>query len=159
MRYVNKKSFVKTALRMASFFSAALATLLLSCILFSACGLGPDPDADGGRFSRRFYYYDVQECRYDEFEAYDCTQPHPLSPPMFVGIRVDSDGLVSLNLDGKRYYYLEREYDEGYDEEYGPYFHFYEDEDELTIYKDGMTMAYWDTQNHIVTYYYYDYLY
>ena len=159
MRTLDKKSFVKTALKKASFFSTALIALLLGSMLLSSCGLGPDPDADGARFSRRFYYYDVQECHYDAFGTYDCTLPHPLSPPMFVGIRVDSDGLVSLNLDGKRYYYLEKEYDEGYDENYGPYFHFYEDEDELTIYKDGLTMAYWDTQNQIVTYYYYDYLY
>ena len=75
---------------------------------------------------------------------------------MKVGLRVDSDGLAYLNLDGGHYYYLESAYDEGYDPDYGPYFHFYQDEDELTIYKDGSEMAWWKTDKDSVTYYFYE---
>ena len=144
--------FTKTALHKASFFSIALLALIL---LFSGCGdLGPDPDADGARFNRSFYFYYVQDCRYDSFGAYDCGTISAISPAIRVSLRVDSDGLASLNLDGDRYYYLENEYDEGYDPAYGSYFHFYQDDDELTIYKDGLEIALWDTRNSTVTYYY-----
>ena len=75
---------------------------------------------------------------------------------MTVRLRIDSDGLASLSLDGDHYYYLESEYSEGYDMDYGYYFNFTQDEDELTVYKDGLTLAYWDNVNNLVTYYYYD---
>ena len=146
------KNFSKTALYKASFFSVLL-TVLLS---LSACNLGPDPDADGARFNRRFYYYYVQDCRFDSFGAYDCGPIRSLSPSMRVALRVDSDGLASLNLDGDRYYYLESEYTEGFDRDYGYYFNFKQDDDELTLYKDGFVMAYWDNVNGLVTYYFYD---
>ena len=146
------KSFAKTALPEASFFAVLLAVLLS----FTACDLGPDPAADGYRFNRHFRYYYVQDCRADAFGAYDCGSIRALSPSMTVSLRIDSDGLASLNLDGDRYYYLESEYTEGYDAEFGGYFNFVQDDDELTLYRDGMTMAYWDNRNGYVTYYYYD---
>ena len=149
------KHFAKAALHKASFFSVTLVTL---CGLFiSACGdLGPDPNADGARFNAQFRYYWTQDCRYDSFGAYDCGPILNISPSMKVGLRVDSDGLAYLNLDGSHYYYLESAYDEGYDPDYGPYFHFYQDEDELTIYKDGSEMAWWKTDKDSVTYYFYE---
>lgn len=149
------KHFAKAALHKASFFSVTLVTL---CGLFiSACGdLGPDPNADGARFNAQFRYYWTQDCRYDSFGAYDCGPILNISPSMKVGLRVDSDGLAYLNLDGGHYYYLESAYDEGYDPDYGPYFHFYQDEDELTIYKDGSEMAWWKTDKDSVTYYFYE---
>lgn len=146
------KFFAKTALTKASFFAVLFAVLAS----FTACDLGPDPAADGARFSRHFRYYYVQDCRADAFGAYDCGPIRAISPSMTVGLRIDSDGLASLNLDGDRYYYLESEYTEGFDEMYGSYFNFSQDEDELTVYKDGMTLAYWDNVNNLVTYYYYD---
>ncbi len=149
---ISLKSFAKTALPKASFFAVLLATLLG----LAACDLGPDPDADGARFSRRFHYYYVQDCRADAFGAYDCGPIRVLSPAMTVGLRIDSDGLATLNLDGDRYYYLESEYTEGYDGVYGSYFNFFQDDDELTVYKDGFTLAYWDNKNSLVTYYFYD---
>ena len=145
----------RTALHKASFFSTALSGLAL-CALLSACGLGPDPDADGARFNKRFNYFYSQTCRYDKIGAYDCEPISSLSAYLYVGLRVDHDGFASLNLDGDRYYYMESEYDEGYDLDYGGYFHFYQDTDELTIYKDGSEMALWDTDQSFVTYYFHD---
>jgi hypothetical protein len=142
------KTISKTALFKASFFAA------LFCL--AACNLGPDPDADGARFNRRFHYYYVQDCRFDSFGAYDCGPIHSLSPSMTVGLRIDSDGLASLNLDGDRYYYLESEYTEDYDSDYGPFFGFTQDDDDLTIYKSGEVMTYWDNANGLVTYYFYE---
>ena len=148
------KRFQKTALLKASFFAVVLA-LLAS---LTACNLGPDPDADGARFNRRFHYYYTMDCRADAFGPYDCGLIHSLSPSMTVALRIDSDGFATLNLDGDRYYYLEREYTEGYDGDYGSYFSFKQDDDELTIYKSGEVMAYWDNNNGLVTYYFYDIL-
>ena len=143
----------KTALHKASFFALAVFVFFQ---LYACYNLSGDPAADGAKFNRRFYFYYAQDCRFDSIGSYDCSQIVSLSPSKFVGIRVDSDGLVSLNLNGDRFYYLESEYTEGYDPDYGGYFHFYQDDDELTIYKDGMTMAYWDNLHGIVTYYYYE---
>lgn len=147
-----QKKLTNTALLKASFFSVVL--VLLASL--TACNLGPDPDADGARFNRRFHYYYVQDCRFDSFGAYDCGPIHSLSPSMTVGLRIDSDGLASLNLDGDRYYYLESEYTEDYDSDYGPFFGFTQDDDDLTIYKSGEVMAYWDNANGLVTYYFFD---
>lgn len=146
------KTFAKTALFKASFFA------VLFAILFSinACGLGPDPAADGARFSRHFHYYYMQDCRADAFGAFDCGPIRALSPSMTVSLRIDSDGFAKLVVDGDIYTYTESSYTEGYDELYGSYFNFTQDEDELTVYKDGMTLAYWDNRNGYVTYYYYD---
>ena len=142
------KSISKTALFKASFFA----------VLFSltACDLGPDPAADGARFNRRFHYYYVQDCRFDSIETYDCGPISSISPSMFVSLRIDSDGLATLNLDGDYYYYLESEYREGYEPDYGSYYLFYQDDDELTVYKDGYTLAYWDNNSRIVPFYYYE---
>ena len=154
------KNFSKTALKKASFFTASVCLALSSIPLLSACGdLGPDPQADGARFSRRFNYYYVQDCRFDAIGTYDCGKIHSISPSMFVSLRVDSDGLANLNLDGERYYYLESEYDEGYDAEYGGYYSFFRDNDELTIYKDGSEMALWSNDEGVVTFYFYELFY
>ena len=156
------KNLSRTALKKASFFSAPFSAVLglaLSCgTLMTACGdLGPDPKADGARYNKRFNFYYVQDCRFDSFGAYDCGKIHSTS--MFVSLRVDSDGLANLNLDGDRYYYLESEYDEGYDSELGSYFNFYQDSDELTLYKDGSEMAWWKNDDGTVTFYFYDFPY
>ena len=142
------KSFSKTALFKASFFA------VLFCR--AACDLGPDPAADGARFNKRFHYYYTQDCDFNAFEAYNCGSIHSISPSMTVSLRIDSDGLATLSLDGDYYYYLASEYTEGYDPEYGRYYNFYQDDDELTVYQDGYTLAYWDNNRSIVTYYYYD---
>ena len=152
---ISLKSFAKTALPEASFFAVLLAILLS----FTACDLGPDPDADGARFSRRFHYYYVQDCRADAFGAYDCEVPQVLSPSMTVSLRIDSDGLASLYVDGAPFYLLESEYSEDYDMVYGGYYNFYglyQRDDELTLYKDGLTMAHWyqEDMEDRVTYYF-----
>ena len=147
------KIFAKTALTKASFFAVLLAVLFS----FTACDLGPDPAADGARFNRRFHYYYDEDCRADAIGAFDCGLVRVLTPSMTVGLRIDSDGLATLSIDGEYFYFLESEYDEGYDPDYGRYYHFYgvyQNTDELTIYKDGLTMAYWDNDHGLVTYYF-----
>ena len=149
------KIFAKTALSKASFFA------VLFAVLFSitACDLGPDPAADGARFNRRFHYFYDHDCRADAFGAFDCETIRALSPSMVVGLRIDSDGLATLSIDGEYFYFLESEYDQGFDPDYGSYYNFYnvyQNDDELTVYKDGLTMAYWDNNHGLVTYYYYD---
>ena len=149
------KKFAKTALCKASFFAVSLIALLC----FAACDLGPDPDADGARFNRHFRYYYVQDCRADAFGAYDCGAIRVLSPAMTARLRIDSDGLASLNVDGDPFYLLESEYSEDYDMVYGGYYNFYglyQRDDELTLYKDGLTMAhwYWEDMEDRVTYYF-----
>ena len=134
---------------------------ILGCALFllSACGdLSGDPAADGFRFKRNFYYYYAQECRYDGNGPYSCSDIYAISQSKHVSLRIDSDGLASLNIDGDHYYYVESEYDELYDPLYGSYFQFYQDEYEyeLTIYKDGYEMALWDTWNNTVIFYLYE---
>lgn len=161
MKNLSKNSFVKTALVKASFFSTLLISLLLSSTLFTACGLGPDPDADGARFNRRYYYYYVQDCKAGSFGAYDCGPIRALSPSMRVGIRIDSDGFATLTIDNDRFYFLESSYDEDYELGYGSYYSFYgvyQDDDELTLYESGQIMAhwYWDNLDEVVTYYFYD---
>jgi hypothetical protein len=147
------KSISRTALFMASFFT------VLFCL--TACDLGPDPQADGARFNKRYYYYYVQTCSYNTVsnDVYLCSDIESLDKAMRVGLRVDNDGFASLDLNGDRYYYTESEYVEGYDPEFGSYFHFFQDDDELTVYKDGLTLAYWNSFDGTVTYYYYDFFY
>ncbi len=149
------KMFSKTALFRASFFAVLLAPLLS----FTACDLGPDPNADGARFSRNFHYYYVQDCRADAFGAYDCGTIRVLSPAMTARLRIDSDGLATLDVDGDPFYFLESEYTENYDIGYGGYYNFYglyQNDDELTLYKDGLTMAHWyrEGMEDLVTYYF-----
>ncbi|WP_298772149.1 hypothetical protein [uncultured Fibrobacter sp.] len=143
--------FLKTALNKASFFSALLALCLC------ACGdLGGDPAANGARFDRHFYFYYVQSCQFNSIGPFNCSSIRSISPPVSVGIRVDSDGFANLKVDADRYYYMESEYDEDYDPDYGGYFRFYEDDTELVIYKDGWEMSVWDNWEETVTYYFYD---
>ena len=151
------KTNFRTTLGKASFFAAGLA-LLAS---FTACDLGPDPDADGARFNKQFSYYDVQTCSYNtvSYDIYHCSNVESLKKSVQVGLRVDRDGLASLNLNGDRYYYTESQYSEGYDSDYGSYFHFYQDDDELTIYKDGSLIALWSSFDGTVTFYYHEYFY
>ena len=101
-----QKSIAKTALPKASFFIAFCAICLA---VLTSCGdlLAGDPAADGARFNRHFHYYYKQNCRADAFGAYDCNLTEVLSPSMTVSLRIDSDGLAKLTLDGDSYYYLE----------------------------------------------------
>jgi hypothetical protein len=152
------KKFFKTALYTASFFSVSSALLLG----FTACGnLGPDPDADGARFNRSYNYYYVQICSYNtvSYDVYLCSDIEGLDRPKHLKLRVDSDGFAKLEINGDPYTYMESEYSEGYDSEFGSFFHFYQDDDELTVYKDGLTLAYWNSFDGTVTYYYYDFFY
>ena len=150
------KMFSKTALFRASFF-AVLSAILLS---LTACGdLGPNPHANGARYNRSSNYYYVETCSYNivSYAVYACSELESLSRPNHVSLRVDSDGFASLEINGDHYYYMESEYVEGYDDEFGSFFHFYQDDDELTIYKDGYTFAYWNRFEGKVTFYYYDF--
>lgn len=126
--------------------------------MLAGCGnlTAGDPAADGARFNHRFYYYYSETCRYDPVGVFDCGHIMSVSPSYKVGLRVDYDGFATLNLDGDRYYFTEREYSEGYDYSYGAYFRFYEDEDKLDVYKDGYTLALWGGDGY-VTFYYYDF--
>ena len=134
-----------------------LLLILASALLFTACGgdwtVSGSPDADGAIFSRSYRYYYVMDCRYDSFGLYDCSYEEPVSPAYTASFRIDSDGLASLNLDGRNnFYYTERQYDSGSDD-YGRYYYFYENDWELTFYKDGSELIFWDTRGNTATVY------
>jgi hypothetical protein len=135
----------KTTLLSASFFAIGLLT---------SCGdLGGNPAADGHRFYESFYYYYVQTCRYDKIGVYGCDKADAVSPAVRVSLRVDSDGFASLNWDGNSYYYMESEYEEDYDPDFGSYFLFHENDGDVTLYKDGSVLAFWDDWNTVTFYY------
>lgn len=134
-----------------------LPLILASVLLFTACGgdwtVSGSPDADGAIFSRSYRYYYVMDCRYDSFGLYDCSYEEPVSPAYTASLRIDSDGLASLNLDGRNnFYYTERQYGSGHDD-YGRYYYFYENDWELTFYKDGSELIFWDTRGNTATVY------
>ena len=149
------KIISKTTLGKASFFAVEL-TILAS---LTACDLGPDPVADGARFNKQFNYYYTKTCNYNtvSYDIYLCSDIETLKKSVRVGLRVDRDGLANLYLNEDRYYFTESEYSEGYDPELGGYFHFFQDDDELTIYKDGSMIALWNSFEGSVTFYYYDF--
>ena len=71
-------------------------------------------------------------------------------------LRIDSDGFASLNLDGRNnFYYTERQYGSGHDDD-GSYYYFYEDDYELSLYKNGSQLIFWDTRENTATVYLYD---
>ncbi len=134
-----------------------LLLILASALLFTACGgdwtVSGSPDADGAIFSHSYRYYYVMDCRYDSFGLYDCSYEEPVSPAYTASLRIDSDGFASLNLDGRNsFYYTERQYDSGSDD-YGRYYYFYENDWELTFYKDGSELIFWDTDENTATVY------
>lgn len=131
--------------------------MLLWSLLLCACGdLGPSPAADGARFSRSFRYYYVEECRYDRLGTYDCGLVASVSPSYHASLRIDSDGMATLRLDGASYYYFESEYDEGHDNYGGGFYQFYENDGEVTLYKDGSELIFWNTWDNTATVYSYD---
>lgn len=134
-----------------------LLSLFSFVLLLAGCGdlTATDPAADGARYNRTYYYYYTETCRYNSVHVFDCTPVESISPSVKMSLRVDSDGLASLYLDGDRYYYTEREYEEGYEPDYGSYFRFFEDGDQLDIYKNGEVIAFWGDDGY-VTYFYYD---
>jgi hypothetical protein len=134
--------------------------ILFGTILFlAACGDGwttGSPEADGALFSRSYRYYYVKDCRYDSFGLYDCNYEESISPAYTASLRIDSDGLATLNLDGGyNYYYTERQYSLGYDD-YGSYYHFIENDWEVYFYKDGSQIVIWDTRENTATVYLYE---
>lgn len=135
---------------MPFFFAVLGLPLLLSC-----GDLGDDPILSDAHFSRTFRYYYEVECRYDKIGMYGCGLAKTMSPAYVVRIRVDGAGDASLNLDGESFFFLEGTYEEGRDE-FGGYFHFYDSEGELTLYKDGSELIFWDTWNNTATIYSYD---
>ena len=128
-------------------------------LFLASCGgdwVNGSPEADGAIFSRSFRYYYVMDCRYDSFGLYDCSLADPVSPAYTASLRIDSDGFASLNLDGyNNFYYTERQYDSGSDD-YGRYYYFYENDWELTLYRDGSELIFWDTRENTATVYLYD---
>ena len=130
--------------------------MALAALLLAACGgdwTAGSPHADGAIFDRSFRYYYVMDCRYDSIELYDCSYEEPVSPAYTASLRIDSDGFASLNLDGRNnFYYTERQYDSGSDD-YGRYYYFYENDWELTFYKDGSELIFWDTYENTATIY------
>ena len=134
-----------------------LLLILASALLFTACGgdwtVSGSPDADGAIFSRSYRYYYVMDCRYDSFGLNDCSLADPVSPAYTASLRIDSDGLASLTLDDEfNFYYTERQYNSGSDD-YGRYYYFYENDWELTFYKDGSELIFWDTDENTATVY------
>lgn len=137
-----------------------LLLILASALLFTACGgdwtVSGSPDADGAIFSRSYRYYYVMDCRYNSFGLYDCSLADPVSPAYTASLRIDSDGLASLTLDDEfNFYYTERQYDSDSDD-YGSYYHFYDKDWDLSFYKDGSELIFWDTYENTATVYLYD---
>ncbi|SHH35685.1 hypothetical protein SAMN05720761_11335 [Fibrobacter sp. UWCM] len=143
---------------MALFFRKIFLVAFLP-LLLAACGgdwTAGSPDADGALFNRSFRYYYVMDCRYDSFGLYDCSYEEPVSPAYTASLRIDSDGFASLNLDGRNnFYYTERQYGSGHDDD-GSYYYFYEDDYELSLYKNGSQLIFWDTRENTATVYLYD---
>ena len=137
----------------------ALALMALTALLLAACGgdwTAGSPHADGAIFDRSFRYYYVMDCRYDSFGLYDCGYEEPVSPAYTASLRIDSDGFAALNLDGGyNFYYTEREYDLRHDD-YGSYYSFYENDWDLSLYRDGSQLIFWDTRENTATVYLYD---
>ena len=136
-----------------------LKTLLLMALvalLLAACGgdwTAGSSQADGAIFDRSYRYYYVMDCRYDSIELYDCSYEEPVSPAYTASLRIDSDGLATLNLDGEyNFYYTEREYDLLHDD-YGSYYSFYENDWDLYLYRDGSQLIFWDTRENTATVY------
>lgn len=137
-----------------------LLLILASALLFTACGgdwtVSGSPDADGAIFSRSYRYYYVMDCRYDSFGLYDCSLADPVSPAYTASLRIDSDGLASLTLDDEfNFYYTERQYTSDSDD-YGSYYYFYDKDWDLSFYKDGSELIFWDTYENTATVYLYD---
>ena len=137
----------------------AFALVALTALLLAACGgdwTAGSPHADGAIFDRSFRYYYVMDCLYDSFGLYDCAYEEPVSPAYTASLRIDSDGLATLNLDGEyNFYYTEREYGSGHDD-VGSYYYFYENDWELSLYKNGSELIFWDTRGNTATVYLYD---
>ena len=140
---------------MGSILKKGLISLVFALVL-AACGdltVNGSVAADGAIFDRSFRYYYVMDCRFDGIGLYDCGYEEVVSPAYTASLRIDSDGFASLNLDGRySYYYTEREYDSGSDE-YGRYYYFYENDWELTLYRDGSELVIWDTYANTATVY------
>ena len=137
----------------------ALVLMAVTALLLVACGgdwTAGSPHADGAIFDRSFRYYYVMDCLYDSFGLYDCAYEEPVSPAYTASLRIDSDGLATLNLDGEyNFYYTEREYGSGHDD-VGSYYYFYENDWELSLYKNGSELIFWDTRGNTATVYLYD---
>lgn len=143
---------LKTVLSQVPFFF-----IVSACIFLNGCGdLGEDPVLSDARFSRTFRYYYGQDCDFDEEGRIGgCGRVETLSPSYVVRIRINGNGVASLVLDGTSFEFGEDSYYEGRDS-FGGYFHFYESDSELTIYKDGSEMIIWDLENGIATFYSYE---
>ena len=127
----------------------------LALLLLAACGdwTAGSPDADGAVFNRSYRYYYVKDCRFDGIGLFDCSLADPVSPAYTASLRIDSDDLATLNLDGGyNRYYTTHEYTWGNDD-YGSYYYFYDNGWELTFYKDGSELIFWDTDENTATVY------
>ena len=135
--------------------------------LFFALGLvacGTDwsvgPDDGGGRtpssFDGRFRYYYGEECRYDSFGPYDCSDYYSLKSSMFVRLSVTYDGYATLCVENDCSYYDPGEYKVGYDHGYR-YYDFEGDDTRMTIYEDGSELVFIDYNERYAYYYYNEY--
>jgi len=142
---------------MMNFFHRLSAALMVALALLTAgCGdLSIGPGSGDYQFNKWFYYYYSEQCRYDAVGTYDCGRLDSVRPTYKVSLKIDGDGFATLNLDGDYYYYSSREYDSGYDSDFGGYYRFYEDGEQLDVYKDGYALAFWGDDGY-VTFYYYD---
>ena len=136
-----------------------LLSILALTSLLTACGgewtVG-SPEADGAVFSRSFRYYYAMDCNYDSFGLYNCGHADPISPAYTASLRIDSDDLATLTLDGDYpRYYTTHDYDSGVDD-YGSYYYFRENDWELSLYKNGSQLIFWDTYDNTATVYLYE---
>jgi hypothetical protein len=134
--------------------------LLLIALALVACGpdwsVGPEDGGRGSGMSRRYHYYYGEDCRYDSFGPYDCSDTYVLSPSMNVDLRITRDGYATLCVDDECSYYNPDEYCDGYD--HGD--HYYECSDyntRMIVYTDGTELVYVDNYDGTAYYYYYEY--
>lgn len=143
---------------MKSFFTLPLLLIALALV---ACGpdwsVGPEDGGRGGSgMSRRYHYYYGEDCRYDSFGPYDCSDTYVLSPSMNVDLRITRDGYATLCVDDECSYYNPDEYYDGYD--HGDHYYEFSDYDtRMIVYTDGTELVYVDNYDGTAYYYYYEY--
>lgn len=146
------------------FAKFASLVVMASAVCLVACGENWDVGSGAGygggsgsqSFNKRFYYYYGEDCRYDSFGAYNCSEIYSLSSYMTVSLNVTYDGYATLCVDDDCDFYSPNEYDVGYD--HGDrYYEFPGDDERMIVYADGSELVYIDTYIGEAYYYYHDY--
>ena len=153
---------------MRKHFAKLVALVASGLVAFTLCACGDwsvEPNnygpgsggSNAGHYrgvDKRFHYYYGEDCRYNTFGTYDCSDVYVLSPSMYVSLQVTYDGYATLCVDNECSYYDPGEYYQGYDGV--TYYDFPGDDTRMTVYADGAELIYYDSYNGYAYYYYYD---